>query len=108
MNAAERPRAFLPVLGIIQLPTFRKEPLVRNAVVPGQHLKMSRQVHSHELTSDHNRREYPFQKCGRVSPPRVRSRAALCRAATVRSCERIVETAGLTDESVCPTLARIG
>src|SRR6202453_2981726 len=29
-------------------------------------------------------------------------------ATTVRSWERIAEIAGLTDESVCPTLARIG
>lgn len=35
-----RPRTFLPVPGIIQLRAFRKDPLVRNTVVPGQHLKM--------------------------------------------------------------------
>jgi hypothetical protein len=49
MNAAERPRASLPVLGIIQLRTLRKKPLVRNAVVPRQHLKMSQEVHSYEV-----------------------------------------------------------
>lgn len=52
MNAAERPRAPLPVFGIVQLRTARKKPLVRDAVVPRQHLKMSRQVHSSELTSE--------------------------------------------------------
>lgn len=46
MNVAEGSRAALSVLDIIQLRTFRKEPLVRNAVVPGQYLKMSHEVHS--------------------------------------------------------------
>ena len=34
------------------------------------------------------------------------TRAAPIGAATVRSCEKIAEIAGLTDESVCPTLPR--
>jgi hypothetical protein len=52
MNASERPRTPLPVLGIVQLRTFRKKALVRDAIVSRQHLKMSRQVHSSELTSE--------------------------------------------------------
>jgi len=39
----------------------------------------------------------PFRNFGHVLPDRL-----------LRSCKRIVGTAGLTDESVCPTLARIG
>jgi hypothetical protein len=35
-------------------------------------------------------------------------RCASIGAATVRSCKEIAETAGLTDESVCPTLVRRG
>jgi hypothetical protein len=50
----KEPRTWLPVLGIIQLRTFRKKPLVREAVVSRQHLKMSQEVHSPELTSDDN------------------------------------------------------
>ena len=41
VNAAERSRAFLSIFGIIQLRTFCKKSLVRNAVVPGQHLEMN-------------------------------------------------------------------
>jgi hypothetical protein len=41
VNAAERSCTFLSVFGIIQLRTFCKKSLVRNAVVPGQHLEMS-------------------------------------------------------------------
>ena len=57
MDAAERPRTRFPVRGVIELSAFREEPLGRNAVVTSQHLKMSRQVHSHELPSNHARRE---------------------------------------------------
>jgi hypothetical protein len=41
VNAAERSCTFLSIFGIIQLRTFCKKSLVRNAVVPGQHLEMS-------------------------------------------------------------------
>ena len=41
MNAAERSGTSLSVLDVIQLRALRKKPLVRHAVVPGQHLKMS-------------------------------------------------------------------
>ena len=41
MNAAERSCTFSSVFGIIQERTLCKKSLVRNAVVPGQHLEMS-------------------------------------------------------------------
>jgi hypothetical protein len=41
MNATERTHAPLPVLSIIQLRTFYKKPLVRDAVVPREHLEMT-------------------------------------------------------------------
>ena len=41
VNAAERSCTFLPVFRVIQLSTICKKSLVRNAVVPGQHLEMS-------------------------------------------------------------------
>src|SRR5215469_12069616 len=53
MNAAEGSRTFLSVFDIIQLRTFCKESIIGNAVVPGEHLKMTCYVHSQELTSDH-------------------------------------------------------
>jgi hypothetical protein len=45
--SAERPGPPFSVLGIVQLRAFGEKPLVRNAVVARQHLKMSYQVHSH-------------------------------------------------------------
>jgi hypothetical protein len=53
MNAAESPRTSLSV-GIVQLRRFREDPLVRNALIPGQHSKMSQKVRSREPTPDHN------------------------------------------------------
>lgn len=55
INAAKRSCTFSPVFSVIQLRALRKKPLVRNAVVPGQHLEVCCQIHSHELTSDQNR-----------------------------------------------------
>lgn len=41
MNAAERSCTFSPVFSIIQLRALRKKPLIRKAVIPGQHLEVS-------------------------------------------------------------------
>src|SRR5258707_11295283 len=53
MNAAERTITFLSVLVLLQVRTSRKKPSVCNAVVPSQHLKMSGEIHSRNLTSKH-------------------------------------------------------
>jgi hypothetical protein len=83
MNAAERPRTPLSILGVIQLRTSGEEALVRNAVVSGQHLKMRHQVHPHELTSDHNRRTVSRSgKDGRVAVPNAG--AAYCKSPGTR------------------------
>ena len=50
VNAAERPRTVLSILGIVQLYTRCKKALVGNAVVSRKQLKVSRQVHAPELT----------------------------------------------------------
>lgn len=42
MNATERTCAFPPIFAIVQSRALCKKPFVRYAVVPGQHLKMSR------------------------------------------------------------------
>ena len=48
MNAAERPRTVLSILGTIQLCTRSKKSLVGNAVVSREHLKVNHQVHAPE------------------------------------------------------------
>jgi hypothetical protein len=49
MNAAERSRTLLPVLVVIQLSTGCVQPLVRNAIVSREQLKVSRQIHSTQI-----------------------------------------------------------
>ena len=55
VNATERSRTTLAIFGIIQLCAAGEEPLVGDAVVPREHLKMSHQVHATELTPMHQR-----------------------------------------------------
>jgi hypothetical protein len=52
VNAAERSRTPLAVLGIVQPGTPGKKSLVRYAVVPRQHLKMYLKVHVPEHSSN--------------------------------------------------------